>query len=78
MSSSFQSPVYVTINDETKSLRRWAKDSGLPVGTVYSRYRNGIRGEALIEPNKYTGIRNDDKRSALKDLWHGRWVYVRT
>lgn len=78
MGSSFQSAVYVTINGEIKSLRRWAKDSGLSIGTVYSRYRRGVRGEALIkQPYIPVGIRNGNKKAALKELW-GKWVYVGT
>lgn len=75
--NDFNKPIYVSINGETKSLRQWAMDSGVSAGTIYSRYQRGVRGKALIKPFVPIGIRNGNKKTALKQLW-GKWVYVGT
>lgn len=58
-----------TINGETHTLREWAEIAGLPPTTVYSRYRNGIRGEDLITPIRLTNVRLTKKE--VHEIWKG-------
>lgn len=41
---------FITINDETRSIREWARISGLSHSTIRYRLAKGITGEALIAP----------------------------
>ena len=75
------SAIYITLDGVTKTLREWAEEKGISYTTVYHRYRKGVRGERLFsrkvlmhEPDNVTWKRI----KAVRDLWHGRWVYVGT
>ena len=79
--SSRGTTIYITLDGVTKTLREWAEEKGISYTTVYHRYRNGIRGEQLFsrevllpESDNVTWKRIE----AVRDLWHGRWVYVGT
>lgn len=71
------SAIYITLDGVTKTLREWAEEKGISYTTVYHRYRKGVRGKALIKLFIPIGIRNGNKKAALKELW-GKWVYVGT
>lgn len=71
--------IYITLDGVTKPLRQRAMEKGISYTTVYSRYRNGIRGKQLFrrkvlmpEPDNVTWKRIE----AVRELWHGKWVYV--
>lgn len=42
--------VFVEINGVTKCIADWAEENGIKHMTVYSRWKSGCRGEALIRP----------------------------
>lgn len=42
--------LFATINGTTKSLSDWSKETGINKGTLYGRFRKGLRGSQLIEP----------------------------
>jgi hypothetical protein len=42
----------VKINGRVQSMAQWAREYGLNRGTVYSRFRGGIRGKELIQREK--------------------------
>jgi hypothetical protein len=44
--------VFVTINEETKTLSQWAEAVGLSSSLLYSRYRSGMRGEELLSSTR--------------------------
>lgn len=71
----------ITLDGVTKTMKEWAEEKGISYTTVYHRYRKGIRGEWLFsrnvlmpEPEGLTWKRIE----AVRELWHGRWVYVGT
>lgn len=73
--------IYLPLDGVTRTLKEWAMEKGISYSTVYHRYRNGIRGEQLFsrevllpESDNVTWKRIE----AVRDLWHGRWVYVGT
>lgn len=79
--SSRGTTIYITLDGVTRTLKEWAMEKGISYTTVYHRYRNGIRGEQLFsrevllpESDNVTWKRIE----AVRDLWHGRWVYVGT
>ncbi|MHC0037905.1 hypothetical protein [Pseudoneobacillus sp. C159] len=41
--------IYITIGDETKCINEWAREKGVSEYMIGSRYKAGIRGEALFE-----------------------------
>jgi len=46
--------IYITHNDETKSLHEWVRVYGLDYQVVYDRYKRGIRGADLFkQPRTY-------------------------
>lgn len=46
--------IYITHNDETKTLHEWSKVFGLDYPVVLTRYKRGIRGADLFkQPRKY-------------------------
>lgn len=44
--------VQITINGTTMCAAEWSRYAGLSVGVVARRYREGLRGEALISPGQ--------------------------
>ncbi len=80
--SSRGTTIYITLDGVTRTLKEWAMEKGISYTTVYHRYRNGIRGEWLFsrkvlimpEPDNVTWKRIE----AVRELWHGKWVYVGT
>lgn len=40
--------IQAEISGNTKPLSEWAKESGIPYTTLYSRYKQGLTGESLI------------------------------
>ncbi|MET0041765.1 hypothetical protein [Limosilactobacillus fermentum] len=42
------------MNGEKLSLSQIACQYGFAVGTIYQRYRNGARGEELVEPLRHS------------------------
>lgn len=79
---------YATIGNETRTLREWAKISGVSYDTLHYRYKTGVRGCALInrKNRKQTNLCDDDcskikdeyaeRYDALKSYW-GKWVWQR-
>ena len=53
-SSNTRQNVFVEINGEVKTLSEWANYAGLPASTVFTRYRDGVRGVDLIGEKKIT------------------------
>lgn len=40
--------VHITINGTTKTMTEWSDETGVKVGTLWWRYRNGVTGKDLI------------------------------
>lgn len=45
--------VFVTHNGETKTLMQWAEHLGWKYGLIASRWKKGVRGDALFAPPEY-------------------------
>jgi hypothetical protein len=46
---------FVEIDGVTKTLKAWADHAGVPFRNVYFRYAIGIRGKALLDPERLPG-----------------------
>lgn len=65
----------ITFDDgttESFSLYRWAKEYGLSVRLVYSRYYAGVRGQNLLSPTNRDTLSED----LLHRLWGGTWQFT--
>jgi hypothetical protein len=58
--------VFVEIKGEVKTLTEWGRAYGLPSSTIFTRYRDGLRGQDLIAPKKvsFTGHRHTEETKA--------------
>jgi hypothetical protein len=55
----------LTVGNRVQSIRKWANECGLPVGTLYGRLRSGLDPESIVNPRRYaTGrIRTNQQKA---------------
>ena len=63
--------VYAEIYGENKPLKVWAEEYSLTYNLLAERYKEGKRGESLIEPYEEDKLTDDDIHKA----WNGKWLF---
>lgn len=71
--------IIIEYNGEQKSIRQWAKDLNLTGATLYKRYNNGQRGDALFRPTTSPAGRKPNTTPSLAQRFKRErqaWVHM--
>lgn len=60
----------IKIFGEVKTLSEWCVEYSLPERLVYQRYKDGVIGEALLDPQ----FEDELQPNFVHRVWGGKWV----